>query len=439
MNSPKIGIFGHYGNQNLGDEAIIEATIQNLRQRIPNVRLIGLSINPEDTHMRYGIESFPIRYNAVFFNPQKNQTSAQNSSSEQTSQTNTQPSNLPQKKKPLPIRIARGIASKLLNGLRKTITEIKFLRECKKQTNELDLLIICGSNQFLDNFGGPWGFPYTILKWTLLAKSSNTKIAFVSVGAGPIYKKLSYRLLAPAIRRADYLSYRDIGSKKLIEQHIAGVNGSIYPDIAHSLLTPPGEKNTHDNKLIAINPMPVFDPRYWYKTDSNKVDHYIDVMARFTIDLIKQGYYVVLFNNQKRDLDSIEDITQKIKSIDSSYLENEHLRIAKHDVLDELLTTLSLADIVVATRFHATVLPLRLGKPTFGVSYYRKAKEQLDDIGLKGCYVDIENFSFEELNEKFTDLINNADNYAQTINTKFKDYQKQLDEQWQAIENLLPR
>ena len=35
---PIIGLLGHTGNSNLGDEAITEAVIQNLRARIPGVR-----------------------------------------------------------------------------------------------------------------------------------------------------------------------------------------------------------------------------------------------------------------------------------------------------------------------------------------------------------------------------------------------------------------
>jgi len=435
---PKIGIFGHYGNQNLGDEAIIEATIQNLRRLIPNVELVGLSINPEDTQTRYNIDAFPIRYNASFFKRKNTEAAINNDNKGRKPPSDSNQPNALAKKSPLPVRIVRGVASRLYHGTKNLVTEISFLRACKKQASELDLLIVCGSNQFLDNFGGPWGFPYTLLKWTLLAKSVNTKVAFVSVGAGPIYKKLSFKLLAQALRRADYLSYRDIGSKKLIEENITGVSGKVYPDVAHSLLTPSTPPNDRESKIIAINPMPVFDPRYWYTSDTNKLDHYINAMAKFTISLIDQGYHVVLFNTQKRDLDSIEDIRNKIQTIDPSYLESERFSISKHELVNELLQTLSSSDIVVATRFHATVLPLRLGKPTFGISYHRKANELLEDVGLKDCYVNIDNFSYEELSEKFSAFLNNTEQHSNSIGNKFTQYKQQLDEQWQAISELLP-
>ena len=58
----RIGVFGHYGNQNLGDEAITTATIQHIKQHIPNADIVGFSVKPDDTSKRHNIVSYPIRY-----------------------------------------------------------------------------------------------------------------------------------------------------------------------------------------------------------------------------------------------------------------------------------------------------------------------------------------------------------------------------------------
>src|SRR5277367_1067126 len=57
----KIGIFGHVGTQNLGDETIIAAVIQNIRLRYPDAEIRAFTFNPQDTNLRHGITSFPIR------------------------------------------------------------------------------------------------------------------------------------------------------------------------------------------------------------------------------------------------------------------------------------------------------------------------------------------------------------------------------------------
>ncbi len=59
--SMRVGILGHVGNENLGDEAIIAAVIQNIRRRWPDAEINGFTLVPADTEERHGIRSYPIR------------------------------------------------------------------------------------------------------------------------------------------------------------------------------------------------------------------------------------------------------------------------------------------------------------------------------------------------------------------------------------------
>ena len=56
-----VGVFGHVGNRNLGDEAIIAAVIENIKERLPNANIYGFTLKPIDTTERHGIKAFPIR------------------------------------------------------------------------------------------------------------------------------------------------------------------------------------------------------------------------------------------------------------------------------------------------------------------------------------------------------------------------------------------
>lgn len=56
----RFGLMGTFGFGNLGDAAIQEAMIQNIRKRYPEAEIFGFSLNPEDTEKRHGIPSFPI-------------------------------------------------------------------------------------------------------------------------------------------------------------------------------------------------------------------------------------------------------------------------------------------------------------------------------------------------------------------------------------------
>src|SRR5580658_3704466 len=45
---------------NLGNAAILSSMIANLRSRIPDVEVVGITLSPEDTSHRHGIATFPI-------------------------------------------------------------------------------------------------------------------------------------------------------------------------------------------------------------------------------------------------------------------------------------------------------------------------------------------------------------------------------------------
>jgi polysaccharide pyruvyl transferase CsaB len=62
MNGPKIGITGSYGGMNLGDEAILQSMIEQIRREIPGVEITVFSRNAEDTRRRHKVErSIPVR------------------------------------------------------------------------------------------------------------------------------------------------------------------------------------------------------------------------------------------------------------------------------------------------------------------------------------------------------------------------------------------
>src|SRR4028119_1349846 len=57
----RVGISGSYGGLNLGDEAILEAIITQLRSTLP-VEIAVVSRNPQDTLQRHQVErAVPVR------------------------------------------------------------------------------------------------------------------------------------------------------------------------------------------------------------------------------------------------------------------------------------------------------------------------------------------------------------------------------------------
>jgi len=55
----RIVLSGYYGFHNLGDEAVLAATVQELRRLRPDAGITVLSASPEDTRRVHGVESVP--------------------------------------------------------------------------------------------------------------------------------------------------------------------------------------------------------------------------------------------------------------------------------------------------------------------------------------------------------------------------------------------
>ena len=94
----------------------------------------------------------------------------------------------------------------------------------------------------------------------------------------------------------------------------------------------------------------------------------------------------------------------------------------------QLLTAIATGDIIVAKRFHGTVLPLRLDKPVPGIYYCRKAAEHLNEVGLQGYHVDIDDFRVRILIQVREQMIRNRQQLISTVRQRYVKYTSAHDE-----------
>jgi polysaccharide pyruvyl transferase WcaK-like protein len=432
-NRNKIAIFGHYGNKNYGDESIITAILENLKITIPEANLSCFSLNPEDSIRNHTVDSFPVRNIIPISSNQNNDISEINNYSSTDSQ-NTTPDQSVIKKvlKKIPLmKKSVLLLYQAIHGLKILPREIKFLKQSYHTIKDFNLLIVAGSNQFLDNFGGSWGFPFTLLKWSFLCKRAGVKLAYASVGAGPLDKWLSKFFVHLAIIRSDYLSYRDINSKQLVEKTIFSINGQIYPDLAHSLNFKSRNVAT-EPKVIGINPMPVFDNRYWYVHDNDKYLSYIERIAEFIEKLTELHHPVFFFNTMVKDLNVAHDIQNRLPEEIKS-----RISIKEAHSVKELMHIIDTADIIISTRFHGAVLSFLAEKPLLGICYYRKTRDIMHEMGQEKYAVDLEKFTVDQLLDLFDKLKQNYYTEKLKIIKKNLEYRNQLKEQYLSLKNLI--
>ncbi len=288
----KFAVFAHIGKGNLGDEATMAAVIQNVRLRHPGAEIRAFTLNPVDTQERHKIPAFPIR------RPSDAHSAVGGQAQGTADGAGTVPAGpagrIKQGIKKVPVlgTLLRGLWN-AARTIPACIAELAFLMKSSQRLKGTDLFIVAGGGQLGDYFGGTWGFPFTILKWSLMAKARGAKPVFLSVGAGPINTFLGKLFFRWSLSLANYRSFRDESSRRLIAS--LGVSGEnhVFPDLVHGLQPPRTVRDgRHGAGVVGINPLPFHDSRYWAEDSPDVYQRYVQTLASFAVWLVKAGHKV---------------------------------------------------------------------------------------------------------------------------------------------------
>jgi polysaccharide pyruvyl transferase WcaK-like protein len=212
----RIGLFGLFGTGNSGNDGSLEAMLQFVRQVRPDAEITCIGAAHRGAADRVA-RSLQVPTIPLGFPPPEN-------------------------------RALRTVDRLLLTLPRRTASLVYAVGRARK----LDALIVPGTG-ILDDFGGsPFGMPLALLAWCLVAKLCGAWIAFVSIGAGPIYHPASRWLMRSAAAMADYRSYRDTVSKEFMEGiGFDAREDAVYPDIAFKLPAPASVRPERpDSRLV---------------------------------------------------------------------------------------------------------------------------------------------------------------------------------------------
>ncbi|MFC2947734.1 polysaccharide pyruvyl transferase family protein [Virgibacillus sediminis] len=322
-----IGIVGNYGNNNQGDEAILEGILIQLKKvhQIERQDIIVFSNQPERTSEKYGVKSVKLYY----------------------------------KKNNAPLTLFR--------TLKKNSSIIR----------DLDLLIIGGGGIFMDLYGRE-AFIFGMYGW--LAKLSRTPVVLYGVGAGPILTRIGKVILRSLAHLSKVITVRDPKSKELLES--IGVKSSIHVigDPAFQVNPPEREGSKQDDAInIGVTAVPFHHISYWPKEDKVKYRAYIEGMAQNLDHLV--DYYPnarINFFSTKHPQDTM--VTKEIREL---MTHKDQCSIADRPMDHQEITDFaSKQDLVIGTRLHSLILALVSATPVIAVSYHHKVE---DFMGMIGC------------------------------------------------------
>ncbi len=398
----RVVFFGLFGQRNWGNECTLQATIKNVRQRLPDAELSCICSGPEDASARYGIPAFPIR-------------------------------EAPRNQRPRGGRAARLLRKIFVRIPAELLQWIRAFRILKGA----DLLIGTGTGMLTDYASRPSDLPYGMFKWSALAKLRGCRVLFVSVGAGPIIHPLSKLFIKAVLSLADYRCYRDGYSRQYIEGiGFRAGNDPVYPDLAFSLpraMMPAGGTRRSEGPVIGVGLKDYYGEHGMRRTGEAAYRDYIDKTATFVAWLFNHGYRVrVLMGDGMYDAPVREDLKAHLKDRGCAPGDG---RIIDEPVssVKQLLSQIEDTDLVVSPRFHNILLALMLGKPAISLSYHEKFASLMVEVGLGEYCQHLDRLDVSVLIEQFKRLERDAKSLMPGVREKAEEYRKALDRQYELI------
>ena len=394
--SPRIAFYGNFGVGNLGNEATLQAIIERTQRRWPDGRLMCFCTDPEDVRARHAIAA--LRAQAVDRN-------AAQASGE---------------------RARQGGARRIFRIAFKRIPlELAHWIRCLSTLSRTDMLIVAGTGIVCDYTTGPMGYPYDIFKLSALAALCRVKLAFLSVGVGPIHHPLSRLMLKWSLSLASHRSYRDEASK----QYLEGIGfdtkrDTVCPDAVFGLA-----KGALGSGVSSAGERPIvgLGIKDYGSAQPEAREAYLDTMAHFVSWLQGQGYGVrLLIGDIEYDTEAIRQFVAVLESRGIPTAA-PFLIVEPAPTVEELLRQIGETEAVISARYHNLVLALILSKPVIALSDHGKLDSVVTEFGLGRYLLPLKTLTPDALIDRFRELETDAERLRPRLKAKLDSYRRALD------------
>jgi polysaccharide pyruvyl transferase WcaK-like protein len=399
----RVALFGYFGSSNLGNEATLQAMLYNLRRFWPDAEVTCICTNPSRAAAIHHVNAVPLAATHV---PSWRAQSA--------------PARLLRKI----CRVGVGLAWEPYSWLKGLAT-----------LRHTEMLIIPGTGLLTDAYGLSGGGPYSLVKWTLIAKACRCRVVFLSVGAGPLRRAIGRRLVRLALSLADLRSYRDGSTKRYLQSIGVQIDRDlVYPDLAFSLpeASLPKETTHGDRSIVAVGLMEPSGTHGSRGMSEEAHRAYIEALVAFAGWLVGRGYDVrVLVGDHSNDLDATLEFSDLLRK----RTPGAEKRVVDDPIssVDELLSEIGRTDLAVATRFHGVLLALLCDKPTVSISFHEKCDALMSAMGMTEYRLDMNSLTADALIENFRRLERDAAVLEPLIRDRASEFRSALDEQYERI------
>jgi len=394
----RVGLLGMYASANLGDTAIQQAVMGALHARHPEIEFVALCTAPEDAAATFGLRARHVSGFGPQVMPGLQTAAAEPSAWERM---------------PLPLQLAAAAW------------------RIERHMRELDMLLVSGSGQIDDYWGGPWEQPFRLRAWAGAARRQGKPVAFFGVGVDQLLTRAGARLARSALALADLRVLRDEGSRQALRDLGLDAPCDVCPDPAFHLLPPAAEPPPDGAEFVVISPIA---RNAWPGARDSAYETYLQSLAALADRLLDEGLHVRFVCSQTRmDPPVIAEVRARMRrdaALTSDYTPAtvaDYMRATRH------------AQLVVASRLHALILAMVAGTPVVAASYARKVSQQMTDAGLARQCLELDSVHPSALTALVNEVLADLPGRREALSRTVAAFRQQVDARLEALARLVPQ
>ncbi len=373
----RVALFGGFGIGNFGNDASLEAVLNFLRAERPELELSCICSEPAVVSARFGA-----------------------------------PAIATVRKLRGPWRLVDTLLLRQPGAWRNWLS-------CLQGVRRFDVIVVAGTGVFDDFRDSPLGWPSRLLRWCVAARLRGVRVAFLSVGGGPILNPISRVLMKWAAQLGDHRSYRDTDSLDYMRSIGVDENRSVVlPDLA-LLLPAPAERPRPADAPITVG-VGVMNYRGWRDSDAVFND-YIQTHVRLIEWLQGRGWKArIVIGQAPTDLVAVREIEKRLGR--PLIGPREEAMSSIHDAMQAIGET----DLVVASRYHVQIAALKMRRPLISLSYAPKNDALLQAAGMGAFVQDVHKVDFDLLTRQIETLAGERGRYVDIVDNQVSAMERRL-------------
>ncbi|HEY6644787.1 polysaccharide pyruvyl transferase family protein [Povalibacter sp.] len=419
----QFGLISPYTGSNLGDATILEGLIRHLQQRVPEAAIVGVTLDPRRFSSIHGWPSVNLTLTprAFYYSPPANGGAAGSGQSALEQSESPRAVSVGARikatiKRSSVLRSAWNLARAARRALHVSRHELTHLRQAIGTVRASTSLIVAGGGQFDEEFGGPWGHPYSLAKWSKLARLFNRQFFVAGVGVCELDSNRSLSLVRTVLRNAASVTVRDEGSLLLTRKISPTSESRMTADLAFLMAS--GWKRSWPSPTpaaltIGVSPIAFAREGSWPTANPALFDRYQAELIEFVRTCVARGHQVRLFCTDEPDRRVANEILKQTGSASSS--QPAPVQLVPMLSVDEHLEFMRQLDIVIASRLHGVILAHLASTPTIAVSYSRKVRAHMESIHQLEYCCSVEDFTHSGLTKLVADLATHPNDVAEHL------------------------